>query len=106
MIEVIEADFARLETETKAEESEAAHTYATFMQDSKATKKQKHDHEFKMSLEKDKAEFNLAQTEKSVKGTQDELDKATSYYEYLKPNCGEVKVSFTARAARRKEEIA
>merc|ERR1719183_2127514 len=106
MLEVIEADFARLETETKAEEDEAAKTYSGFMSESKASKKQKHDHEFKLSLKKDQAEFELSQTKKSLKGTQEELDKATSYYDYLKPNCGQVKVSFSERVERRKDEIA
>jgi hypothetical protein len=105
MLEVIETDFARLETETKAEEDEAAKSYASFMYESKETKKAKHDHEFKLSLKKDQAEFDLSQTKKSLKGTQDELDKANSYYEYLKPNCGVVHVSFEERMERRKEEI-
>jgi outer membrane murein-binding lipoprotein Lpp len=105
MLEVIETDFARLETETKAEEDEGARNYASFMEESKAAKKFKHDHEFKLSLQKDQAEFDLSQTKKSLKGTQDELDKALSYYEYLKPNCGVVHVSFEERMERRKEEI-
>merc|ERR1719183_2490707 len=86
MLEVIEADFARLETETKAEENEAAKTYSAFMAESKASKKQKHDHEFKLSLKKDQAEFDVSQTKKSLKGTQEELDKALDYYADLKPN--------------------
>merc|ERR1719161_3367983 len=105
MLEVIEADFSRLTSETKAEESEAASTYASFMEDSKASKQQKHDHEVKLSLQKDQAEFELEQTKKTLAGTQEELDKAVAYYEYLKPNCNEVHVSYEERVARRKEEI-
>jgi len=105
MLEVIESDFARLETETRADESEAAKNYATFMGDSKTSKKQKHDHEYKLSLKKDEAEFQVGQTKKSLQGTEEELAKATSYYEYLKPNCGTVHVSFEERQSRRKEEI-
>jgi predicted nucleic acid-binding Zn-ribbon protein len=105
MLEVIESDFARLETETRADEAEAAKNYNTFMSESKTAKKQKHDHEYKLSLKKDEAEFQHGQTKKSLSGTQEELDKALSYYEYLKPNCGTVHVSFEERTARRKEEI-
>jgi chromosome segregation ATPase len=105
MLEVIESDFARLETETKADESENARNYANFMSESKTAKKQKHDHEYKLSLQKDEAEFQLQQTKKSLSGTEEELEKAQSYHEYLKPNCGTVHVSFEERQARRKEEI-
>jgi len=105
MLEVIESDFARLETETRADESENAKNHASFMDESKTSKKQKHDHEYKLSLKKDEAEFQVEQTKKSLAGTQEELDKATSYYEYLKPNCGTVHVSFEERQSRRKEEI-
>jgi hypothetical protein len=105
MLEVIESDFARLETETRADEAENAKNYATFMSESKTATKQKHDHEYKLSLKKDEAEFQLGQTKKSLSGTQEELDKARSYHEYLKPNCGTVHVSFEERQTRRKEEI-
>jgi len=105
MLEVIQTDFARLTTETKANEAEAARTYNTFMAESKTAAKAKHDHEYKLSLKKDEAEFQHGQTKKSLKGTQEELDKALSYYQYLKPNCGTVHVSFEERTARRKEEI-
>jgi len=105
MLEVIEADFSRLTSETRAEESEAASTYASFMEDSKASKQQKHDHEVKLSLKKDQAEFEVMQTKKTLAGTQEELDKAVAYYEYLKPSCNEVHVSYEERVARRKEEI-
>jgi len=106
MLEEIEADFARLETETTADEADAASKYSAFMSDAKASKKQKHDHEYKLSLKKDQAEFEMEQTKKSLKGTQEELDKATAYYEDLKPNCLTVHVSYEERVARRKEEIA
>jgi len=105
MLEVIETDFSRLETETKADEFESAKTYSTFMSEAKTSKKQKHNHEYKLSLKKDEAEFQTGQTKKSLAGTQEELDKASSYHEYLKPNCGTVHVSFEERQSRRKEEI-
>jgi len=105
MIEVIESDFARLSTETRAAEDEAAKGYSTFMSESKASRKQKHKHEYKLSLTKDQSEFERGQTKKSLEGTQEELDKANSYHDYLKPNCGTVHVSYEERKGRRQEEI-
>merc|ERR1719213_1615761 len=47
MLEVITSDFARLFADTKAAEDAAATEYAQFMKDAKASKKAKHDLEFK-----------------------------------------------------------
>merc|ERR1719229_1529747 len=53
MLEVIETDFTRLKAETTASEASAAAEYKTFMEDSTASKKAKHEAEFKLKLEKD-----------------------------------------------------
>merc|ERR1719191_401710 len=58
MLEVIATDFARLFADTKASETAAQSEYDAFMKDSKASKKSKHDLEFKTSMEKDQAEFD------------------------------------------------
>mmetsp|Transcript_11162 Transcript_11162/g.18446 ORF Transcript_11162/g.18446 Transcript_11162/m.18446 type:complete len:653 (-) Transcript_11162:44-2002(-) len=105
MLEVISSDFARLFAETKASEDAAASEYASFMKDATASKKAKHDLEFKTSLEKDQAEFEKSQTTKDLESTQEELDRALDYQQYLKPVCLEVHVSYEERVARRKEEI-
>jgi len=105
MLEVIETDFARLYADTKAAEDAAAAEYKAFMKDAKASKKSKHDLEFKTSMEKDQAEFEKSETTKDLEATQSELDKALEYQEYLKPVCLEVHVSYEERVARRKEEI-
>jgi regulator of replication initiation timing len=106
MLEVITSDFARLHADTKASESAAAAEYASFMADATASKKSKHDLEFKTSLEKDQTEFEKAQTTKDLESTQIELNKALEYQQYLKPVCLEVHVSYEERVARRKEELA
>merc|ERR1719428_1589073 len=106
MLEVIDTDFVRLESDTKAAETAAAAEYDTFMTDAKESKKSKHELEVKTSLEKDEAEFKKEQTTKDLESTQEELDKALEYQQYLKPVCLEVHVSFEERTARRKEEIA
>merc|ERR1719506_1578661 len=105
MLEVILSDFERLDADTTADERTAASEYASFMAESKADKKAKHDAEFKLSLEKDQAEFEKGELEKDLALVQDELDKAIEYFEYLKPSCLEVHVSYEERVAKRKEEI-
>eukprot|EP00929_Paragymnodinium_shiwhaense_P011206 TRINITY_DN1166_c0_g5_i2.p1 TRINITY_DN1166_c0_g5~~TRINITY_DN1166_c0_g5_i2.p1 ORF type:complete len:654 (-),score=277.61 TRINITY_DN1166_c0_g5_i2:104-2065(-) len=106
MLEVIETDFARLEADTTAAEKQAATEYDSFMEDSQADKKSKHEFEVKTKLEKDQTEFERSQTKKELAMEEEELSKANEYYEYLKPNCLEVKVSYEERVARRKEELA
>jgi len=105
MLEVIESDFSRLETETKADEVQAADEYDKFMVDSKAAKKAKHDREFKLSLEKDQVEFDADGLKKDLAFTEDALAKASAYYEDLKSPCLVVHVSYEERVSRRKEEI-
>merc|ERR1719263_1930392 len=90
MLEVILSDFARLETETTADENQAAKEYDQFMTDSKADAEAKHKEEFDKELLKDKKEFELKLAEKDLAGTQAELDAALLYYDKLKPQCIEV----------------
>jgi len=106
MLEVITSDFARLHADTKASESAAASEYASFFADATASKKSKHDLEFKTSLEKDQTEFEKSETTKDLEATQVELDRSLEYQQYLKPVCLEVHVSYEERVAHRKEEIA
>jgi len=106
MLEVIESDFARLEADTTAAENQAAQEYDAFLADATESKKQKHDAEFKLSLEKDQTEFELSQTKKDLAAVTAELKAANDYYEELKPACLQVKVSYAERAAKRQEEIA
>jgi len=106
MLEVISSDFARLFADTKAAEHSAANEYNGFMNDGKASNKAKHDLEVKTSLQKDQKEFDKSQTRKDLVATQEELNKALSYKQYLKPVCLEVHVSYEERVSRRKEELA
>jgi len=105
MLEVILSDFKRLEAETSSSETQAAEEYAGFMSDAKKTKKEKHEREVHLKLEKDQSEFDNSQLKKSKGGVDEELAKATEYFDYLKPNCLEVKVSFAERAAKRQQAI-
>jgi len=105
MLEVIASDFARLESETSAEEDSAASEYKTFSSDSavdRATKAAEADNKTKLKTRKD---AELQMTKKDLKGAQGELDAALAYYDKLKPSCVDAGVSYEERVARREAEI-
>jgi hypothetical protein len=106
MLEVIETDFMRVVAETTAAESQAAKEYSSFMKEAEDSKKRKHEKEVKMRLDKDQLEFEKSELTKDMESEQEQLDMANKYYEDLKPQCVEVKVSYEERAARRQEELA
>merc|ERR1711976_914255 len=105
MMEVIESDFARLEADTTAAEKQAAAENDTFMSDSTADKKAKHEAEVKTKLEKDQTEFERGQTNKDLASVSAELAEANDYHETLKPQCLQVPVSYEERVEKRKQEI-
>jgi len=105
MLEVIESDFARVEADTRASETQAAAEYKSLMSESEATLKSKHDAEFKLGMQKDTAEFEQEQLEKNLAASSKQLAMANSYYAELKPQCIEVHVSFEERAQMRQDEI-
>jgi len=105
MLEVIESDFARLESETKAAEVAAQKAYDTFMTESKVDKEAKEtDIEHKTTKKQDETQALNTKNE-DLEGTQKELDAALAYFDKLKPSCVEAGVSYDDRVARRKEEI-
>jgi hypothetical protein len=105
MLEVIQSDFVRLETETTSAEDNAAKAYTEFMRDSskdKAVKSTDQKHKLNTKVEK---EGDLEAAKKDLAGNQEELDAALAYFEKLKPSCVEAGESYEERVARRKEEI-
>merc|ERR1712061_157177 len=105
MLEVIESDFARLESDTKAAEASAQKEYDTFMTDSKVDKESKtKDIEHKTAKKQDESQA-LTLKKEDLEGTQKELDAALAYFDKLKPSCVDAGVSYEDRVARRKEEI-
>jgi len=105
MMEVILSDFARLETETTEAENSAATTYEKFMNESNedvAVKETEIEHK---SNKKDTTSDNIRDLNKNLKLTQTELDKALEYYEKLKAECVDTKVSYEERVQMREEEI-
>merc|ERR1719515_234076 len=114
MLEVIQSDFARLETDTKAAEAEAQRQFDEFTSESAVnrasmTKDVEHktttkDVEHKTTT-KTNNEGALTSKKADLEGTQHELDAALAYYDKLKPSCVDAGVSYDDRVARRKEEI-
>jgi len=105
MLEVIQSDFVRLETETTSAEDHAAEEYTAFMRDSSKTKAVKEtDKTHKLNTKTEK-EGDLEEAKKDLAGTQEELDAALAYFEKLKPSCVEAGESYEERKARREEEI-
>jgi len=105
MLEVIESDFARLESDTKAAEASAQKEYDEFMTDSKVDKSEKStDIEHKTAKKQDESQA-LTTKNGDLEGTQKELDAALAYFDKLKPSCVDAGVSYEDRVARRKEEI-
>jgi len=105
MLEVIESDFARLESDTKAAEATAQKEYDEFMTDSKVDKAEKTtDIEHKTAKKQDETQALTVKRE-DLEGTQKELDAALAYFDKLKPSCVDAGVSYEDRVARRKEEI-
>jgi len=105
MLEVILSDFARLETETQEAENSAASTYEKFMNESNedvAVKETEIEHK---SNKKDTCTETISSLNKNLKLTQEELDKALDYYDKLKSDCVDIKVSYEERVQMREEEI-
>jgi len=105
MLEVIQSDFVRLETETTSAEDNSAKAYTTLMRESskdKAVKTTDQKHKLNTKTEK---EGDLEAAKKDLAGNQEELDAALAYFEKLKPSCVEAGESYEERVARRKEEI-
>merc|ERR1719240_1615022 len=105
MLEVIVSDFVRLEAETKNAEAMGAAEYDSFMKDAEADKEYKHKTEVKTKLEKDQEEFEISRSKKMLVGSTRSLPRANDYFEVLKPECIEVKVSYEERVKARQDEI-
>jgi hypothetical protein len=105
MLEVVQSDFARLETETAAAEETAQKSYDEFMTESKVDKVQKSKDTEHKTAKKQDHEQALTTKRSDLEGTQKELDAALSYYDKLKPSCVDAGTSYEDRVGRRKEEI-
>jgi hypothetical protein len=106
LLEVIQADFANLEADTRASESESEKTYEDFMRDSKKTQAKKERKAEMNESDKASAETQLQQDIADLKATQDELIAAEAYYQRLVPQCFDKGMTFDERTKARESEIA
>merc|ERR1719281_797628 len=105
MLQVIESDFARLETETSSSEEQAEEEYTKFTDDSAQDKAVKNMDLENKGKDKTTAESDLVTTKSDLDATQKELDAALAYYEKLKPSCVDAGLSYEDRVRMREEEI-
>jgi len=105
MLEVIESDFARLESETQAAEAQAAGEYDKFMQDSKVDKTAKSKDVEHKNVKLQDDEQALTTKKDDLHSAQKELSAAFAYYDKLKPSCVDAGTSYSKRVEQRKAEI-
>ena len=104
-LEVVLSDFARLESETSTAEDSQASEYEKFMDESNddaAVKDSEMTHKVSKKQVNEETVRNL---KKELGLTQDELDKALTYYDKLKPDCVETGMSYEDKKRMREEEI-
>merc|ERR1719436_287931 len=104
MLEVIQSDFARLQSDTESAEAAAQKEYDRFMTESKVDKSAKTTDIKNKSAKKQDEEQALVQKKADLEGTQKELDAALAYFDKLKPSCIDSGVSYEDRVARRAAE--
>eukprot|EP00933_Yihiella_yeosuensis_P050070 TRINITY_DN47837_c0_g1_i1.p1 TRINITY_DN47837_c0_g1~~TRINITY_DN47837_c0_g1_i1.p1 ORF type:complete len:685 (-),score=274.44 TRINITY_DN47837_c0_g1_i1:236-2290(-) len=105
MLQVLEADFARLLAETEAAESASEKAYTSFdteAQVNKVAKEKEVDHK---TLRKGQKAAELASNEADLRGNNKELEAADKYFEKLRPDCIDTGPTFEEREAKRKQEI-
>jgi len=105
-LDVINSDFARLETDTKKAEDSAQADYDDSMADSKklkAAKEKEEDTKRKEQLDK---KDDLSTANDNLESSQKELSASMDYFDKLKPSCVNTAVPHEERVQRREEEIA
>lgn len=105
MMEVIESDFARLETETTSAEEASKKEYDEFMEDSKMDKASKEAAVKQKTSKKSSQAQELSAADGDLQNTQKELDAANAYYEKLRPDCVDTGKSYAERKAQREQEM-
>jgi len=104
-LEVIMADFQRLQSETETDEGAEQEEYETFMFESKKDKALKENEIGHKTEKKTQQEGALHSAKTELATTQEELDAALAYYEKLKPACVDSGITYEERVKRREAEI-
>jgi len=104
-LEVIMADFQRLQSETETDEGAEQEEYEKFMFESKKDKALKENEIGHKTEKKTQQEGALHSAKTELATTQEELDAALAYYEKLKPTCVDSGITYEERVKRREAEI-
>jgi hypothetical protein len=105
LLEVIQSDFARLESETTSEEAIAEKEYDSFMSDSAVNKAQKTKDLEQKNTKRQNQKQAVVEKKEDLRENQEALDKAMEYFKELKTQCMPEPMSYEERVARRNEEI-
>jgi len=105
LLQVIQSDFARLESDTRANEVTANQDYQRFMTDSSVTKAQLEKDIEHFTTQRQTQENSLVDKKNDLASSERELSAANEYYERLKPSCVDAGMTFEEREQRRQEEI-
>jgi len=104
-LEVIQSDFARLESETTTDEEAEQEEFKKFMFESKKDKALKENEIGHKTEKKTAQEGALQASTRELATTQEELDAALAYFEKLKPSCVDSGITYEERVKRREAEI-
>jgi len=105
LLQVIQSDFARLESDTNAREVTANQDYQRFMTDSAVSKAQLEKDIEHYTTQKQNSENTLVDKRNDLASEERNLAAANEYYESLKPSCVDSGMTFEEREQRRQEEI-
>lgn len=105
MLEVIQSDYARLESSTGANEATSKQDHDSLMTESAVLKAQQEKDIEHKGRTKQTTEQALVDLKNDLNSAQKELEAANNYYEKLKPSCLDAGTSFEERGQRRTEEI-
>jgi len=105
-LDVINSDFARLETDTKKAEDSAQADYDQSMDESKKLKEAKEKEEDTKRKEQLDKKDDLQTANDNLESAQNELTAALDYFDKLKPSCVNTAPAFEDRVKGREEEIA
>jgi len=105
LLETIHSDFAALEADTKAAETESQTAYEAFMTESKKNRSVKSKKIEMNTSDKADAEKKLQEDIADLKATQDELLAADRYHAKLVPQCIDQGMTWDERVKARESEI-
>jgi hypothetical protein len=105
MMEVIQTDFSRLESDTQSAEAEQSRLFTQFKDESETTIAEKTADIEDRTSQRTRDETKLSDDSKELNSVSSELSAADETYNKLKPVCVDTGLSYEERVAKRAEEI-